>query len=344
MSGGVDSSVAASLLLEEGYAVEGVSLLLWEEQGPLEKNCSNHTGAAEVAESLGIRHSTLDMRSEFRGSVVESFARHYANGLTPNPCVACNRSFKLGALLQWAKRRGIDYVATGHYARIGREPASGRLHLERGLDRQKDQSYFLFDLSQEQLNSTLFPLGRWRKTQVREKARERGLPAAERPESQDICFTDHRDLVASLSRQGRLSPGLIVDRSGKILGRHPGLHHFTIGQRKGLGLSSPAPLYVVDIDRRDNRVIVGHKDEVGSRGLIARGVSWQIMPESEKLEAEVQVRYRSVPLLSAIHALGHGRHEVRFADSTAVVAPGQAVVFYRGDRVLGGGWIESAIR
>lgn len=342
MSGGVDSSVTAALLVEQGYDVHGVSLRTWEgERGP--RVCSDHRGAAEVAAHLNIPHTLLDLREQFAETVVKPFAEDYLRGRTPNPCVACNRDFKLGTLLGWAKEHDAEFVATGHYARLMRDDSTQQTALLRGADRSKDQSYFLFALSQQQLAHTLFPLGGMQKTDVRAKARALGLPAAERPESQDICFGDYKALVASYAKESELQAGEVVDRAGKVLGQHSGVHTVTVGQRRGLGIAAAEPLYVVDIDDQSKRVVVGKKDELSCRGLIARSVNWLEPPDAE-IEAEVQIRYRAPAIACRIRPDSNGTCEVRFAEAFPAVTPGQAAVFYRGEQVLGGGWIERAIR
>ena len=342
MSGGVDSSVAAALLVEQGYDVQGVSLRMWEgNAGP--RVCSDHRGAEAVAAQLGIPHTLMDLRGQFAETVVKPFAEDYLRGRTPNPCIACNRDFKLGTLLKWAKERGAEYVATGHYARIARDQA-GRWSLSRGADRGKDQSYFLFALSQEQLAGTLFPLGDMQKTEVRNLARRLGLTAAERPESQDICFGDYKALIASYASDSALRDGDIVDRSGKVLGRHSGIHSVTIGQRKGLGISAAEPLYVVDIDEPSMRVVVAHKQELSCAGLMVRSVNWFDGLNGGPLEAEVQIRYRAPAVPCVIRRESNDRCEVRFNQALSAVTPGQAAVFYRGERLLGGGWIAKAIK
>jgi tRNA-specific 2-thiouridylase len=343
MSGGVDSSVTAGLLLEQGFEVEGVSLRLWEGERR-QRSCSDHRGAADVAAQLGILHTLIDARSRFAQLVVRPFVADYLEGRTPNPCVACNRDFKLGVLLDWAKGRGADYVATGHYARLSRDPATGRTSLFRGADRNKDQSYFLFALSQEQLSSTLFPLGDLRKSEVRVVARRLALSVAERPESQDVCFGDYRTFVESLADPEEIHGGEIVDRSGKVLGRHNGLHRLTIGQRKGLGISSPHPLYVQEIDQTTRRVVVGGKEELNCLGLVAHSLNWIEPPDGDEFAAEVQVRYRSPAIPCRIRVREDGTSEARFEEAFPSVTPGQAAVFYRGDKVLGGGWITRAIQ
>jgi tRNA-uridine 2-sulfurtransferase len=343
MSGGVDSSVGAALLLERGYDVQGVSLRMWEgETGP--RVCSDYRGAKDIAALLGIPHKILDLRPQFVETVVKPFVKDYLRGRTPNPCVACNRDFKLGALVKWAKEQRADYVATGHYAQLVRNAKSERLSIFRGADRAKDQSYFLFALNQEQLAHTLFPLGEMQKTDVRERARCWALPAAERPESQDICFGDYKALVESYAEESELAGGDIVDRTGKVLGRHAGIHGVTIGQRRGLGISAPRPLYVIDIDDTLKRVVVGTKEELGRQGLVARDVNWIEPPEKEEIAAEVQVRYRSSAIPCVIRTKIDGSCEVHFKGTFPAVTSGQAAVFYLGERVLGGGWIDRAIR
>lgn len=338
MSGGVDSSVAAGLLVEQGYRVVGVSLRLWEGRNLGPRNCSDHRGAEEVAALLGIPHTVLDERAAFRKAVVAPFARSYLDGTTPNPCIACNRQFKIEKLLAWAEARGIPRVATGHYARTGRGGAS----LLRGADRNKDQSYFLFALSPPQLRRTVFPLGELHKEAVRAKARALGLPVAERPESQDICLGDHRALVESLAGPDRPGSGEIVDRRGKVLGRHDGVHRFTVGQRKGLGIAAPRPLYVLRIDADRRRVVVGPREQLTAESFTASRLNWIEPPLGEETAAEVQVRYRSKPVPCTLKPLdGHGV-EVRPDEPLPSVTPGQAAVFYRNEQVLGGGWIDRA--
>lgn len=340
MSGGVDSSVAAALLLEQGYDVVGVSLRLWEGRDLGPRNCSDHRGAEEVASVLGISHTVLDQRGDFREAVVKPFARSYLEGATPNPCVACNREFKIERLLAWAGPRGIDRVATGHYARITH--ARGRVGLMRGADRNKDQSYFLFALSPRQLERIVFPLGGLHKDAVRARARELGLPAAERPESQDICLGDHRAVVASLAEPGQLGAGEIVDSRGRVLGHHDGIHRFTVGQRKGLGIAAPRPLYVLRIDAAARRVVVGPREELGTGGFTVSRINWIAPPPEGKMAAEVQIRYRSRPAPCTLRPLDDGTVEVCPTDPLPSVSPGQAAVFYGGDQVLGGGWIDKS--
>ena len=343
MSGGVDSSVSAGLLLEQGYDVQGVSLRMWEgELGP--RICSDHRGAKEIAALLGIRHTLLDRRKQFVHSVVKPFAQDYLHGRTPNPCVTCNRDFKFGTLLRWAQEQGADFVATGHYARVTWDDSVRHASLFRGADRGKDQSYFLFSLSQDQLAHVLFPLGEMHKTEVRERARQLGLPVAERPESQDICFGDYSALVESYAEESELSGGNIVDRSGNVLGQHGGIHRVTVGQRRGLGISAAEPLYVVAIDDETKQVVVGNKDELSCVGMVVQSVSWIESVEEAAIEAQVQIRYRAPAIPCMIRPNSHGECEVQFNEAFPAVTPGQAAVFYRGEQVLGGGWIGRALR
>jgi len=342
MSGGVDSSVAAALLVEQGYDVQGVSLRMWEGQiGP--RVCSDHHGAKEVAELLGISHTLIDLRAQFAETVVQPFARDYLQGRTPNPCVACNRDFKLGNLLRWASEQGAGYVATGHYARVVHDEARSP-SLLRGIDRSKDQSYFLFSLSEDQLAHALFPLGGMHKTEVRQQARRLSLPVAERPESQDICFGDYKALVASYAKEGEVRAGQVVDRGGKVVGRHNGIHSVTVGQRRGLGISAAEPLYVVEIDVESKNVVVGKKNELSAIGLVAHSVNWLAPMNNSEVEAEVQIRYRAPAIACTVRLNANGHCEVRFKEAFPAVTPGQAAVFYRGEQLLGGGWIERSIR
>ncbi len=340
MSGGVDSSVAAGLLLEQGYDVVGVSLRLWEGGDPGPRNCSDHRGAAEVAALLGIPHTVLDQRDDFRKAVVTPFAQGYRAGVTPNPCVACNRRFKIEKLLEWAEARGISRVATGHYARTRHR--CGEALLLRGTDRRKDQSYFLFALSARQLAHIVFPLGDLRKDAVRAKARTMGLPVAERPESQDICLGDYRTVVASLAGSGQPGSGEVVDSRGNVLGHHQGVHRFTVGQRRGLGIAAPRPLYVLHIDAERRRVVVGPREALRTPSFTASGLNWLAAPPTEETAAEVQVRYRSQPVSCTLRPLDGDGVAVRPDEPLASVSPGQAAVFYRDDQVLGGGWIDKA--
>jgi tRNA-specific 2-thiouridylase len=337
MSGGVDSSVAASLLLEAGYRVEGVSMRLWDSSRRDDRICSDHRDAVHVAAAPGIPHTLIDQRAAFERAVVAPFVADYASGRTPNPCIACNGGFKLGVLLDWALARGAVVVATGHYARVERR--GSRRVLRRAADHARDQSYFLFALGQRQLAHAVFPLGEWTKAEVRRRAAERGLPVAEKLDSQDLCFGDPAVLVRARGLGG--ASGDVVDDRGKLLGRHDGVEAFTIGQRRGLGLSAAGPLYVRSIDGDSGRVVVGPTLPRCTE-LVAGGWSWIDSPASDDEPLLAQIRYRHCPLPVRVRPEAAGSVRVTFDRPVLAVAPGQAVVVYRGDEVVGGGWIDRA--
>jgi tRNA-specific 2-thiouridylase len=343
LSGGVDSSVAAALLVEQGYEVIGVTLHL---AGAGSRCCSleDADDARRVAEHLGIRFYVANQQEAFRRDVIEPFADAYLAGETPLPCVACNRGFKFGTLRARARALGAEAVATGHYARIAVDPATGEHHLHRARDAAKDQSYFLFDLSQEQLRDARFPLGELTKDEVRERARALGLATADKPESQEICFVpdgDYASVVEALRPGAVPGDGEIVDGAGRVLGRHGGIHRFTVGQRRGLGLASDERLYVRSLDAERNRVVVGTDAELAVRGARLRGVRWIGAPPAGPALATVRIRYRHPGVPARIEAGADGGADVWFDAPVAAVAPGQAAVFYAGDRVLGGGWIAA---
>jgi tRNA-specific 2-thiouridylase len=347
MSGGVDSSVAAALLVEQGFEVIGVTMHL---AGSQSRCCSldDADDARRVAEALGIRFYVANYKDRFRAEVMEPFADAYLAGRTPIPCVACNDRFKFSHLLARARALGADAVATGHYARIEPDPANGTLRLLRGADPRKDQSYFLFRLSAEQLRHTRFPIGALTKTQVRERARALGLATAEKPESQEICFVPDGDYarVVEEIRPGAARAGAIVDdASGERLGRHGGVHRFTVGQRRGLGAGGASARYVVALDAARGEVRVGDAAALGAHGARLAGVCWtsERAPERE-LRADVQVRYRHAPVPATITPGSDGGARVAFDEPVRAVSPGQAAVFYRGEELLGGGWIEETLR
>ncbi len=355
MSGGVDSSVAAALLLEEGYQVIGVTMQLWPELDTLEEArrggcCSLEAvgDARRVAEHLGIPHYVLNLREAFDEAVVRHFVAEYAAGRTPNPCIACNRWIKFTVLLERAAAMEADFLATGHYARVRRDEARGRYLLARGRDRRKDQSYVLYGLTQEQMRRLLLPLGDRTKDEVRSLARRYGLPVAAKPESQEICFVEEHygNLVASRAG-GAVRPGPIVDRQGRVLGTHRGLAYYTVGQRRGLGLGGREPLYVQALDPRRNALVVGPAREAWSRAAVVGDVNL-IAWEGPELEgpagarADVQVRYRSPAAPATVRRGPAGTVRVFFDEPQWAVTPGQAAVFYVGDLVAGGGTIEAA--
>jgi tRNA-specific 2-thiouridylase len=347
MSGGVDSSVSAALLKEQGYDVTGVSLQLYDPV-PKEAGCRSKTccalddvlDAGRVAMKLGIPFEVIDLRAEFRQLVIDYFIAEYAAGRTPNPCIRCNELIKFDLLLQKAKGMGADYLATGHYARIATD-AVGHRRLMTGLDPAKDQSYFLFTLSQPQLQQLLFPVGELAKTEVRKLAARFALPVAQKHESQEICFIPDNDYVKFLETHGvPQKPGLIVTADGTEVGTHAGLHRYTVGQRRGLGIAWPQPLYVVGIDTERNRVIVGERDGLATDSLLANRATWAVPPEVPEFRATCRIRYRHIPAPCSVALLDGDRFAVRFDHPQTSVTPGQAAVLYDGERVLGGGWIE----
>ena len=345
MSGGVDSSVAAALLVEAGHEVIGVTMHL---AGSESRCCSldDADDARRVADKLGIRFYVANFKDRFREEVILPFADAYLEGRTPIPCVICNRRFKFHHLMERARALGADSVATGHYARVEADPAGGPPKLLRGVDPAKDQSYFLFDLVPEQLARIRFPLGALHKEEVREKARTMGLATAEKPESQEICFVpdgDYAAVVESLRPNALPGDGEVVDGEGRVLGRHAGVHRFTVGQRRRLGLSAPRPLYVTQLDPVHNRVRVGEVDALESSEAWIEAASWVAgKAPAEGIEASVRVRHRDEARAAKIEPGEGGTAHVRFDHPVRAVTPGQAAVFYQGDTVLGGGWIASA--
>ena len=338
LSGGVDSAVAAALLLKQGLEVVGVHLRLSEAGPPREY-------LEDLARVLGLPLTVLDLRPEFAREVVDYFAAEYLQGRTPNPCVKCNAAIKFGHLWRRLEGQGFEFLATGHYARIMSGP-DGALGLYRGLDRSKDQSYFLSRLPREMLPHLIFPLGEMTKEKVRARARNLGLPRGEScRESQEICFVpegSHPEFIqARLGRKG--APGELVDRQGLVLGRHRGLEHYTVGQRRGLGVPAREPYYVLEIHPETNRVVVGPKRELFSSGLIARAVNWLIPPPPGELEALAVIRYRHPGAPSRIRLQDPDKVEVIFQEPQSAIAPGQALALYRDDRLLAGGWIEERI-
>ncbi len=342
MSGGVDSSVAAALAAETGREVVGVTMRL---SGSDSRCCSlaDADDARRVAERLGIRFFVANYADAFRRDVIEPFADAYLAGRTPIPCVTCNTRFKFEYLLERARVFGAERVATGHYARSERDPATGRWRLFRAADATKDQTYFLFELTQEQLERAWFPLGHLTKTEVRERARGLGLATAEKPESQEICFVPGGDYAAVVEqlRPGALpGEGDVVDAAGRVRGRHAGVHRFTVGQRRGLGLAAERPLYVTALDPARNRVVVGEADDLLAREARIERVSWIAgAPPPAPVRATVRVRYRHAGAAAKVEPLPGGRARVVFDEPVRAVSPGQAAVFDDGDEVLGGGWI-----
>lgn len=346
MSGGVDSSVAALLLKEQGHEVIGISMQLYDASGGtngrFDSCCSldDFADARRVCDKLEVPFYIVDYQADFRARVIEPFVQAYRSGRTPNPCVLCNQWLKFDRLLMHGEALQADAVATGHYARI--ESYADGLALLKGIDAAKDQSYFLFAIPPDALPKVVFPLGGLTKPQVRDIARRAGLQTATKPESQEICFVPDNGYAAFVTAAtGPLPEGEIVDTAGRVLGRHAGIHNFTVGQRKGLGIALPEPLYVRNIDPATNRVVVGRREEVGAIGLEARDVNWLIPPR--ECEVWVKLRYRHAGLRARVEPLDGARIRIGFLNRAEAVSPGQAAVFYDGDRVLGGGWIERAI-
>lgn len=350
MSGGVDSSVAAALLIEQGYEVTGVTLSLWKDEDEnceAEKNCVSKSAAedaGEVAAKLGIPFCVLDVKGIFRDKVVQYFIDSYLKGDTPNPCVACNRCVKFNAMLDKAHEIGIDYVATGHYARKEYDPYAGRYLLKKGTDQKKDQSYVLYILKQNQLKKLLFPLGSLRKSQIRQIAREKGFHVSEKPESQDICFIKNGKYGDFIKKHAEkeIIPGLFVDCGGNILGEHKGIVNYTIGQRKGLGISACAPLYVIEKKAAENKIVLGYKDETYRKSFVAHDMNYIPFdnPESD-FKAKVKVRYSSEEAEARVIPLGGNTARIEFFNAQPFVAPGQSAVLYEDEFVIGGGIIGS---
>lgn len=383
MSGGVDSSTAAALLKDQGRDVVGLSMQLWDytrrETGDDEAWERKNSGtccslddihdARRVARFLDIPFYVVNFERAFEQEVVRPFVESYLSGETPIPCTRCNTLMKFDRLLARATQIGADRIATGHYARIRHNPRTGRYELLRAVDRSKDQSFFLFDLTQAQLSRMLFPLGELTKAEVRGIAETHGLPIADKPESQEICFIPTKDTGRFVERylekmrtstagsngtkqdpgtdsapSDSTGPGPIVNRQGEFMGEHPGIHHFTIGQRKGLGVATGERLYVIETDPRHNRVVVGPDRDLLRSGLIASGVNWITIEKcTGALRIQAQIRSRHQAAEATLSAREDGSVEVRFDQPQRAVTPGQAVVFYQDELVVGGGWIREGL-
>ena len=342
MSGGVDSSAAAWLLLQEGYTVSGITMQIWPGGEAAGGSPTAADDARQVAALLGIRHQVVDLREVFRRQVVDHFCTEYLAGHTPNPCITCNRNLKFGALLDIALAQGCDYISTGHYARIEPNPANQEVSLLTALDRSKDQSYALYRLDHHQLRHTLFPLGTYTKAEVRRLTAEAKLPVSAKAESQDLCFVSDRHYGAFVERYLGLvpQPGPFRDSQGTVVGTHRGIHHYTIGQRKGLGLPLGYPAYVTGLDPHTNTVWVGTNQELFQTCLYAEDANWiSGSPLSGPTELAVKVRYSASPVPALVTPLENGCFRVDFHQPQRAITPGQAAVIYDGEKVVGGGTI-----
>lgn len=342
MSGGVDSSVAAYLLQKEGYEVVGATMALWDfKDGNNDRSIED---ARDVCKRLNIDHHVLDFKDDFKGQVVDNFIDEYFAGKTPNPCVFCNKTIKFGLLFDKAKDLGCDYVATGHYALVEFNETSGKYEIRKASSDSKDQTYVLYNLNQEKLAKTLFPIGRYDKNTIRQIAKEIGLEVHNKPDSQDICFIPDHDYEGFLKENSnkKIEVGNFVDKSGKILGKHKGIISYTIGQRKGLGITFGKPTYVVDINGQDKSIVLGDNDDLFKTSLTARDVNfveWTQEEVSGPICVYAKVRYAAKPTKAEVTYIGQGLVRVDFEEPQRAITSGQSVVFYSEDRLLGGGII-----
>lgn len=347
MSGGVDSSVTAALLSHEGFEVIGVTIKMWGSDciNRSEDKCCGPEAIMDARLTcikLGIPHYVVDMSNEFKREVIDYFANEYKSGRTPNPCVVCNRKIKFFALLKMADDLGARWIATGHYARIEYSQKDNRWLLRRGIFYPKDQSYFLFYLTQEQLSRTLFPLGKFSKEKTRECAEKFGLKTAKKVESQEICFVPDGDYAEFLKKAGLTEDrkGAIVNQEGKVLGYHDGIHLFTIGQRKGIRIPAPKPFYVIDLEPKENKVVVGGQENLFRVQLVAKNCNWiKFENPPKKMEVIAKIRYNHPGAEATIFPKEDGSVLVKFHTPQRAITPGQACVFYDGEIVVGGGWI-----
>ena len=348
MSGGVDSSVTAALLVEQGHEVAGATIRTWASNTCADRNtrsCCGLTGvedARDVAERLGIRYWVFNFEDEFKRHVVDYFASEYLSGRTPNPCIACNEHIKFRLFFRRARQLGFDAIATGHYARVGHDETRRVFFIEEGEDPTKDQSYVLFPLDQEILSHLHLPLGHWRKTEIRAKARRLGLVSVmEKPDSQEICFIPSNDHATFLQKEfaAKKEPGVIRTRDGKVLGTHTGHYQYTRGQRRGLGVAHSERLYVLETIPETNEVIVGARPEGLERDCTVRRMNWFLKPVESRFRAHVKIRSQHPKAPASVEALNEHEVRVTFEEPEEAVTPGQAAVFYEGRKVLGGGWI-----
>ena len=347
MSGGVDSSATAALLLEQGYDVIGITLKLWPQDcvNRAEDKCCGPqavTDARSVCDRLGVPYYLIDEAAEFQKHVIQYFADEYKAGRTPNPCVMCNQNLKFGRLIDRADQLGADYIATGHFARIEKSPDGSRFLLKRGRDLRKDQSYFLFSLRQDQLARALFPLGEKTKSDTRAVARHCNLKTADKEESMEICFVPDNNYGGFLQQANLVQKhrGEIVDLSGRVLGQHDGIAFYTIGQRRGLGITTPEPVYVVELDVENNRVVVGNDSALDRDEFTATNCNWIPFDKLAKpVEVMAKIRYNHPGTPATVTPADHGAVKVKLHSLQRAITPGQAAVFYQDDLVVGGGWI-----
>lgn len=350
MSGGVDSSVAAAILLQQGYEVIGVTLQIWqdmdEEMKKSEGGCCSLSAvddARRVANRLGIPYYVLNFKDIFNKTVIDYFKEEYFKGRTPNPCIACNRHVKWQAMLDKAVSMDIDYIATGHYAKVVYDPMVNRYLLKKSVTDRKDQTYALYNLTQEQLSRTLMPVGSYSKDQIRQMAKEIGLTVATKPDSQEICFVNDNDYARFLSENSdkKIVPGKFVDTKGNILGEHKGIIHYTVGQRKGLGITFGKPMFVVALDAENNRVVLGEGSEVFSDTLTASDLNFISMEKPvDGMRVNAKIRYSAKEAPATIKIIEDNKIKVMFDEPQRAITPGQSVVFYDGDAVVGGGTID----
>jgi tRNA-specific 2-thiouridylase len=359
MSGGVDSSTVAAVLQQQGRAIVGLTMQLWNQrrlpelqsEGPAQHRCCSLDDvydAKRVAQHLNFPHYVVNFEKQFEDTVVRPFVQDYLRGRTPIACTNCNNDVKFEPLLRMARQIGAERLATGHYARIRRDDFSERWQLLRARDNSKDQSYFLWGLSQEQLSRSDFPLGELSKEEVRELARSVNLPVADKPESMELCFVPNGNYVQFIQAYAKESAipvsfgdGEIVNESGEVIGKHSGVHNFTIGQRKGLGFAAGRPLYVLSIDAANNRVVVGDDDALRTSSFEIENVNWvSIARPEESIRAQVKIRHKHEPATATVEAIGDSRARIVFDAPQRAVTPGQAAVFYEDDTILGGGWIR----
>ncbi|HLH38750.1 MAG TPA: tRNA 2-thiouridine(34) synthase MnmA [Bryobacteraceae bacterium] len=358
MSGGVDSSVVAGMLARRGENVIGLTMQLWNQRrlpelapdGPSGRCCSldDVYDARRVAQHLGIPYYVVNFEEQFERQVVKPFIEDYLAGRTPIPCTLCNNFIKFDQFLEMAEGVGARRIATGHYARLNWNESSGRFEMRRAADRAKDQTYFLFGLTQAQLARTLFPLGGFQKAEARQLARELGLPTSEKPDSQEICFVpngDYAGFIDAYFREQGLAPaavrGELVTTDGRVVGEHSGVHHFTVGQRRGIGIAAREPLYVIATEPATRRVVIGRNDDLLRSAMRVRDINWvSIAPPAAEIRAAVKIRNKHAAAEAVIRPIDASRAEVRFDEPQRAVTPGQAAVFYQDDLVLGGGWIE----